>query len=432
MINTQRLALVVQREYLALVAKKAFLVMTIVLPAFVILAFFIPGMLEQLNQGDVGRVAVIDETGRYGNALQSTAEVRFELVSQAATGLPRDYYRRHSDDLYAMVIIPRDIETRHQVLVYSDGNVSASVLTPLSAALEQALSQSRMRALGVPDLDRLVEQCRVSLDVRTITLGDDGMEADSNTAVAVLAGLLLAMLIYFFVVMYGTMIMNSVIEEKTNRIMEVIVSTCRPMELMLGKIIGVALVGLTQMAVWLVIIGVAVGIIAAQGGLPDPATLPADSGTYGEMMALVGQAASLRLSYLALMFVLYFLGGFLLYAAIFAALGSAVDQPSDASQFTMPVIAVILVALYATIACIDNPDGAVAFWCSLVPFTSPMVMMTRLGYDLPLWQTALSLALLYATALITIALAGRIFRTGILLFGRKNTFADLARWLLRR
>jgi ABC-2 type transport system permease protein len=214
------------------------------------------------------------------------------------------------------------------------------------------------------------------------------------------------------------MIMNGVIEEKTNRIVEVIVSSCRPMELMLGKIIGVAMVGLTQIAIWsvLVIAGLSLfGLNSLQTASPEA--------------ALVQQMTDINWGQMLGCFLLYFIGGYLLYAALFAAFGSAVDQPSDASQFTLPVMMILIFALYAGMYSIDNPDGPLAWWCSIIPFTSPIVMMVRLPYDVPAWEVALSLALLFFTALGTVYLAGRIYRTGILMYGKKISFREILKWV---
>ena len=235
-----------------------------------------------------------------------------------------------------------------------------------------------------------------------------------------LLGMVLSLITYMFVLTYGAMIMNSVIEEKTNRIVEVIVSSCKPFQLMMGKIIGVALVGLTQFLIWAVIIsGLAVGLGI---GL-------ADSGPMSEVSSLVGMVQSVNLVGTLVCFVIYFLGGYLLYAALFAGFGSAVDQASDASQFTTPIIIVMIVALYAGLGCMENPNGTFALWCSMIPFTSPIVMMVRLPYDVPFWQIAVSVVALYATATAIIWLSARIYRIGILRYGKKFTLKEILTWI---
>ena len=240
--------------------------------------------------------------------------------------------------------------------------------------------------------------------------------------------------------------MNGVIEEKTNRIVEVIVSSCKPMELMLGKIIGVALVGFTQIIIWAVLLGIAGTILGASAfisGPTDPAALTAAMGHDPEMvnqaMAQMQESNELAeiiqmvlsVNYLQILtfFVLYFIGGYLLYAALFAAFGSAVDQPSDASQFMTPIMVIMVFAIYAALFSIENPDGPLAWWCSIIPFTSPIVMMIRLPYDVPFWEMLLSIALLYGSAFGILYIAGKIYRTGILMYGKKVSIKEIIKWI---
>ena len=231
--------------------------------------------------------------------------------------------------------------------------------------------------------------------------------------------MVLAFITYMFVLTYGAMIMNSVIEEKTNRIVEVIVSSCKPFQLMMGKIIGVALVGLTQFLIWAILISVAVGGLGISLA-NDPMS---------DLAVVFNAIQSVNLVSIFTCFVVYFLGGYLLYASLFAGFGSAVDQASDASQFTSPIIIVMVVALYAGIGCMENPNGSMAMWCSMIPFTSPIVMMVRLPYDVPFWQIAVSVALLYGTAFGLVWVSSRIYRIGILRYGKKFTFKEIMGWV---
>jgi ABC-2 type transport system permease protein len=248
-------------------------------------------------------------------------------------------------------------------------------------------------------------------------------------------GLMLSILTYMFVLMYGAMIMNSVIEEKTNRIVEVVVSSCRPFQLMLGKIIGVGLIGLTQLFIWivlLVIVAMVAGSALGFGQVSPDAVSPESmrmAKDMGAMEMIMHETLSINYTPIIVGFILYFLGGYLLYSSLFAGLGSAVDQASDSSQFTSPVILIMLVAFYAGMACMENPSGPTAVWCSIIPFTSPVVMMIRLPFGVPFWQLALSLGLLFGTALAITWLAARIYRRGILHYGKKASFGDLFKWM---
>lgn len=428
-MNKNRFFLIVQREYLETVAKKSFIVMTLLMPFLIVLLGGVPVLLEKLNKSDVKTVAVIDETNQLASAIKSDEAFHFELIEQATEGNPRQLYDNRGDELYAIVVIPRDIESTHQVLVYSESSVNSVLISHLHTAMSRVLTDAKIASYGIDGLDKILKECNIDVDVRSIKWSDEGDEQTSSTELAMLIGIVLSLMSYMFVIMYGSMIMNSVIEEKSNRIVEVIVSSCKPIELMLGKIVGVALVGLTQMLIWSILLGIVgsiVGIGFASTEAQAVAGAMAEASTDSSIIEMLGS-----INYLQILgfFAIYFVGGFLLYASLFAAFGSAVDQASDASQFTTPIVMIIVIALYAAIACMENPDGDIAFWCSMIPFTSPMVMMVRLPFDVPAWQSLLSIAILYASAIGLTALSARIYRTGILLYGKKNSIKDLIKWL---
>lgn len=433
-MNKKRFLLILQREYMSIVGKKSFVVMTLLMPFLLILLGCIPVLLQMINTNDEKTVAVIDETGRYGGAIKSDDQFDFEYYDQAKSGNARQLYDEKGKELYAIVIIPRDIEATHQLLVYSESAVSSTLIVHLERSMGKTLTDAKVRSYGIEGLEKILKECNVEVNVRSIKWSDGGSEETSSTDIAMIVGVALSMLSYFFVLMYGAMIMNSVIEEKTNRIVEVIVSSCKPLELMLGKILGVALVGFTQVAIWAVLLGIA-GTVLGMGFIGSAVASP-EAVDAAQAMAQSSQSDSfvemlLSVNYVQILFffVVYFIGGFLLYASLFAGFGSAVDQASDASQFTTPIMIVIIIALYASLACMENPDGDVAFWCSMIPFTSPMVMMVRLPYDVPVWQMALSVVVLYGTAIGLTALSAKIYRTGILLYGKKNSFKDVIKWI---
>ena len=434
-MNKKRFLLILQREYMSIVGKKSFIVMTLLMPFLLILLGCIPVLLQMINTNDEKTVAVIDETGRYGGAIKSDDQFDFEYYDQAKSGNARQLYDEKGKELYAIVIIPRDVEATHQLLVYSESAVSSTLIAHLERSMGKTLTDAKVCSYGIEGLEKILKECNVEVNVRSIKWSDGGSEETSSTDIAMIVGVALSMLSYFFVLMYGAMIMNSVIEEKTNRIVEVIVSSCKPIELMLGKILGVALVGFTQVAIWAVLLGIA-GMVLGMGFVGSAVASPEAMEAAGAMAQSTSQSGGfvemlLSVNYVQILFffVVYFIGGFLLYASLFAGFGSAVDQASDASQFTTPIMLIIIVALYASLACMENPDGDVAFWCSMIPFTSPMVMMVRLPYDVPVWQMLLSVTLLFGTAIAFTALSAKIYRTGILLYGKKNSFKDVIKWL---
>ena len=433
-MNKNRFLLILQREYMSIVGKKSFIVMTLLMPFLLILLGCIPVLLQMINTNDEKTVAVIDETGRYGGAIKSDDQFDFEYYDQAKSGNARQLYDEKGKELYAIVIIPRDVEATHQLLVYSESAVSSTLIAHLERSMGKTLTDAKVRSYGIEGLEKILKECNVEVNVRSIKWSDGGSEETSSTDIAMIVGVALSMLSYFFVLMYGAMIMNSVIEEKTNRIVEVIVSSCKPLELMLGKILGVALVGFTQVAIWAVLLGIAgtvlgMGFIGSAVASPEAVDAAQAMAQSSQSDGFVEMLLSVNYGQILFFFVVYFIGGFLLYASLFAGFGSAVDQASDASQFTTPIMIVIIIALYASLACMENPDGDVAFWCSMIPFTSPMVMMVRLPYDVPVWQMALSVAVLYGTAIGLTALSAKIYRTGILLYGKKNSFKDVIKWI---
>lgn len=433
-MNKKRFLLILQREYMSIVGKKSFIVMTLLMPFLLILLGCIPVLLQMINTNDEKTVAVIDETGRYGGAIKSDDQFDFEYYDQAKSGNARQLYDEKGKELYAIVIIPRDVEATHQLLVYSESAVSSTLIAHLERSMGKTLTDAKVRSYGIEGLEKILKECNVEVNVRSIKWSDGGSEETSSTDIAMIVGVALSMLSYFFVLMYGAMIMNSVIEEKTNRIVEVIVSSCKPLELMLGKILGVALVGFTQVAIWAVLLGIAgtvlgMGFIGSAVASPEAVDAAQAMAQSSQSDGFVEMLLSVNYVQILFFFVVYFIGGFLLYASLFAGFGSAVDQASDASQFTTPIMIVIIIALYASLACMENPDGDVAFWCSMIPFTSPMVMMVRLPYDVPVWQMALSVVVLYGTAIGLTALSAKIYRTGILLYGKKNSFKDVIKWI---
>ncbi len=437
----EKLKLIIAREYMSTVSSKSFIVMTILMPVLMLLIVAVPLAIGYLNDAgsDVEKVAVIDETGRYGQAIKATDLFEFVTLRGDTVGDPRQFYDKASGSLAAVVVIPRDVDSTAQVTVFSDKTVNMSLKSHIARSLSDTITQAHIAAYGVPNLQKMIDEANVDVDVKSVKWSDDGSETESSTEIAMVIGMILAFLTYMFVLMYGAMIMNGVIEEKTNRIVEVIVSSCKPFQLMMGKIIGVALVGLTQLAIWTVVMGVITSVVGAVLGVNlltmspssmSPEAMAAMNEAQGFDMSGVLQAV-MGVNYLQIFtcFVLYFIGGYLLYAALFAAFGSAVDQASDASQFTSPIIIIMIVALYAGMACIENPNGPMAVWCSIIPFTSPVVMMVRLPYDVPFWQLALSVVLLFATAAALVWVAARIYRTGILLYGKKTSFKEILRWI---
>ena len=436
-----KLRLIIQHEYLTIVGKKSFIVMTLLIPFLIILIGCIPVLLAYINNNaddSITRIAIIDENGNYAGAFNNTANYRFEVLSDVKSATPKDFYKHDGERPDAYVVIPSDVLESQQATIYSENSIDSRTINYVTKCLNDTLMRAKIASIGDPDLETKIEESQVDARVTSIKVDENGEEQEQSAKVASILGMILSFLTYTFVLSYGAMIMNSVVEEKTNRIVEVIVSSCNPMELMMGKIIGVGLVGLTQFAIWVLLLGIGGSVLgmfgmASPGATPDvgamTAGMEASAASGSDISSIMSSIGSIPWFSLLGNFVIYFIGGYLLYASLFAGFGSAVDQASDSSQFTLPIIIIMMIALYAGIACIDNPSGPMAVWCSIIPFTSPVVMMVRLPFDVPWWQMLLSIVLLYGTAILCIWISARIYRTGILLYGKKRKFKEIIKWI---
>lgn len=436
-----KLRLIIQHEYLTIVGKKSFIVMTLLIPFLIILIGCIPVLLAYINNNaddSITRIAIIDENGNYAGAFKNTANYRFEVLSDVKSATPKDFYKHDGERPDAYVVIPSDVLESQQATIYSENSIDSRTINYVTKCLNDTLMRAKIASIGDPDLETKIEESQVDARVTSIKVDENGEEQEQSAKVASILGMILSFLTYTFVLSYGAMIMNSVVEEKTNRIVEVIVSSCKPMELMMGKIIGVGLVGLTQFAIWVLLLGIGGSVLgmfgmASAGATPDvgamTAGMEASAASGSDISSIMSSIGSIPWFSLLGNFVIYFIGGYLLYASLFAGFGSAVDQASDSSQFTLPIIIIMMIALYAGIACIDNPSGPMAVWCSIIPFTSPVVMMVRLPFDVPWWQMLLSIVLLYGTAILCIWISARIYRTGILLYGKKRKFKEIIKWI---
>ncbi|MBQ0068962.1 MAG: ABC transporter permease [Bacteroidales bacterium] len=441
----KKLKLIIAREYKAMVMSKSFILTTMLMPLLIVVCGGVPALIGYLNDAgsDVEKVAIIDESGRYGAAVTDTELYQFVALKgdTASATNAREFYDKSSGDLAAVVVIPAAVDQGAPVTVYSESTVNISLKDHINRELSDTITRAKLASYGIEGLQEMIDNSTVDVDVKSVKWSNDGSENESSTEIAMVLGMVLSLFTYMFVLMYGAMIMNGVVEEKTNRIVEVIVSSCKPFQLMMGKILGIGLVGLTQIAVWTVLVSIVMGVCGSiagvgfgimgdnsvmLGGAAQQAAASVDEDT---MASIMRSLFSVNYAAILSCFVLYFLGGYLLYASLFAACGSAVDQASDAGQFTSPLMFIMIIALYAGMACIDNPSGPMATACSMIPFTSPVVMMIRLPYDVPFWQILVSLLLLYATAAGTVWVASRIYRTGILLYGKKHGFKDLFKWV---
>lgn len=433
-----KLKLIVAREYMSMVKSKSFVLTTLLMPLLILVCGGVPALIGYLNDAgsDVETVAVIDETGKYAQAIHDTDLYHFVALRDDTATNAREFYDKSGGDITAVVVIPQTVDSIPVVNVYSESTINANLKETINTALSDTITRAHVASYGIEGLQQIIDNSRVKVDVRSVKWSSDG-ESETSTEMAMVLGMMLSLFTYMFVLMNGAMIMNGVVEEKTNRIVEVIVSSCKPFQLMMGKIVGIGLVGLTQLAVWTVLLMVMGSIMGVVFGV-DPSATAMTGNQAAQMAAGVDDDVMMEvmksiysINYIPIIccFVLYFIGGYVLYAALFAAFGSAVDQASDAGQFTTPVIFVMIIALYAGIACVGNPNGPMAVACSMIPFTAPVVMMVRLPFEVAWWEILISLVLLYASAAGIVWIASRIYRTGILLYGKKHTIKDVIKWI---
>ena len=432
-------SIIIQREFNERVRKKSFIITTILMPVLMIVLMIAPALIMEYSRGEQKTIAVIDDSGLVAPQLQSNEELRFE-----PTDLTTEEARRSLTDRFGVLYIGSDIlENPSDVKLYANASSSLSIESNITGQIEDILEAEKLKAYHIDNLQQILDEVKTTVTLQTFR-NDKSQEAESqaqSSTVATAAGYILGFVLYMFLLIYGSMVMQSVIEEKNNRVLEVVVSSVRPFDLMLGKILGVALVAVVQVLIWGVLIfavGAIVlpqlmpaemmaGVQAMQQGMPDAAAM---GDMDPEMLQAV--AAVTDTGYILKIFVcllLFVFGGYLLYSAMFAAVGSAVDNVQDASQLQMPITLPIILALLMMLAVIKDPNSSLAFWFSIIPFTSPVVMMARIPYDIPLWEIVLSLVVLYASFVAMVWFAGKIYRVGIFMYGKKPTFKELLKWV---
>ena len=364
----------------------------------------------------------------YADALPSDDVYHFTFVDTDLQQAKSSYGK-----LTGILLITGRLDQDGTATVYSENQIDMETKNHIERLLGDYVEQQKINAYNIPDLQKILEDTQTRITVSTIRWDEKGEEQKGSSELALIIGMVTAMIIYMFIVMYGGQVMSGVVQEKTSRIVEVIVSSVKPFQLMMGKIIGIALVGLTQVFLWVVLtLILSMAATTIMGIEPSAAVeiqgVPQESLEQG-MGEIYSLLAGFNFVEMLVYFICYFLGGYLLYASLFAAVGSAVENETDTQQFSLPLTIPIIFAIYAAIYSAQNPDGPLAFWCSLIPFTSPVVMMVRLPFGVPFWQVALSIGILVLSFVLTTWMAGKIYRTGILMYGKKVTWAELWKWL---
>ena len=444
-MNLRIVSTVISREYLTRVKKKSFLLLTFLAPVLFAALCILPSLIMLATKEKVQRIAVVDRSGIVLPYLTDSETARYTDYS----AFDADSVKAGLDDLGMdgmLVISPLDSATRSvSVQSYSSKPLGMEFYSGVERRINQAVEDWRVSTYQIEGLSEILNEVKSDVPVAQFTLDDSGSETRTDSSIYMIISLVMGMVIFMFITMFGSMVMQSVIEEKSSRVVEVLISSVQAVDLMFGKIIGVALVALTQFFLWIVltviIVGVSFGLLgpealsgATEMAAMDPSAAALAASTGGsDASVIVSTLAHLPVGKLLVCFLVYFVLGYLLYASLFAAIGSAVENEADTQQLQIPITIPLMLGFFISFyAASKNPDGGIAFWGSMIPFTSPIVMLARIPYSVPTWEILLSIGLLLLTFIGSAWVSAKIYKVGILMFGKKSTFKDLWNWLKQK
>lgn len=428
------LSLIIKREFIAKVRNKSFIVMTFLSPLlFVGIAAFV-GYLGSMK-ADVKQIAIHDETGLFLSEFKNSEEYQYQNVSEIDVKVLKDSITNHYYE--GLLFIPKvtDKELSSKIQYISNDSPSLSFLSSLENTIAKKITKTNFEKANLDTLAIKNAEAKVSIAL-TKSSGEESLKGLNEIKIAI--GGIFGYLIMMFIIIYGNMVMRSVIEEKTNRIIEIIISSVKPFQLMMGKIIGTSLAGVLQFAIW-AIIGIGIMFISSAffgvnpgptGGMSPEMMQAAQSEMGGTMALYLKELWTLPITTLVISFIIYFIGGYFLYSSFYAAIGAAVDNETDSQQFLLPIIMPLILGVYIGFFTVMNdPHGTIATVFSMIPLTSPIVMLMRIPFGVPLWQLLLSITILFGTFFFVVWFASKIYRVGILMYGKKPTYKELFKWL---
>lgn len=414
--------------------------MTLLTPVLMVALCCVPVLIELFSSSEMRNVTVVDHTGLYQEVFVNNEEYTYTYLNTETTS----EQLRNDQSPYAYIVITDNLlDNPNAMTIYSHKQITASFESETENNMEAFLHDAKLASYDIPGLQQIIDESNVKINVSSIRFDEEG-ETQTSAGLASAIGIISTFVIYMFLFAYGGMVMSSVMQEKTNRIVEVMVSSVKPFDLMMGKIVSVGLVGLTQIGIWIILlVGLGIGASVALG-IPlfmNNEELLAQAQNVGGV-AMAGGAtinpdildfaqtlSGINFTQIAVCLILYFIGGYIIYASLFAAIGSAVDNETDSNQFLMPITLIILFAFYVGLFSAEDPEGSMAWWCSMIPFTSPIVMMVRIPFGVALWELILSFVILFASAFGMTWIASRIYRVGILLYGKKPSYKELFKWI---
>ena len=465
-MNLKKLGIIIQREYLNKVKKKSFLLTTFGVPILIAGIYAVMLFVMLKAEGDSKRIAVIDNSGIVMEKLENTKLITFTQLSETDPEAVKNRLGEYDADVL-LYISPLDSATKSvTATTYADKPMGMETAEAIEHRINDAVEAYRIDSYDIPGLEQIMEDVHSNVHLTSYTVDEEGKETISQSEVYMIVSMVLAMALYMFIALFSGMVMSSVIEEKTSRVVEVLVSSVKSTELMFGKIIGVALVALTQFLLWIVLTGVIIGILGGIVGMDkitgtlsqnQVETMPGmtsmndamgntlsmeqlqaltDTTAVAEgptgMEAVLGTLGSLNYTQLIVSFLLFFLFGYLLYASLFAAIGSAVENEADTQQLQIPVTIPLLLGFFIAFYAFRAPESTIVWWGSMIPFTSPIVMLARLPFGVPMWELILSIGLLILTFFVCAWASAKIYKVGILMYGKKSTFKDLWKWLKQK
>ncbi len=413
------LGLVIGREYFERVKRKSFIISTILVPVLMIALMAAPALFMLLGKSEQKTVQVVDNTGALAARLSGNDEITF-----VAASLPVDSLRADEGNEAILVIGSGAIDDpTHGITLLSRGSVSMMTDAYITGQLRNAIEDARLESYNIPDIKKILADVQADVRMSTVRI-DQEKDTETSSEFSYFLALAMDMMLYMFIIIYGQMVMTAIIEEKNNRVLEIVVSSVKPFQLMLGKITGVGLVAITQILIWALLIGTATAVATR---FLTPETLGDDVPV--EIAGAISQFTEPGFLISLLIYtLLFFIGGFLFYASIYAAIGSAVSNVQDASQLSSIATMPVIIGIIGSMAIMNDPGSTLAFWISVIPFTSPMAMMARLPYGVPGWEIALSLLILYVAFIFMIWLCGKIYRVGIFMYGKKPTLLEIVKW----
>lgn len=434
-----KITIIAAREFNERVRKKSFIITTILMPIAFLALMIIPVLMMSIQGNEQREIVVVDQSGTIAPRLSDSATIKFSPSESSIEEIQGE-----GGDIFGILIIGADVATNPsnvQLLTYESSTIN--IENEIAGQIRTIIESEKLKAYNIDDIDTILEAIKTPVSLKVKQLGESGETKESSSILNIALAYIFGFLIYMFVFLYGNMVMQGVIEEKSNKVMEVMVSSVKPFELMMGKILGIASVAVTQFVIWVVFIlvvggaamslfGVSDLLAATSSAALDPsmlagASLPSIDEELLSVIRTVTDPAYLLRIFGG--FIIYFIGGYLLYAAMFAAVGSAVDNEKDTANLQMPITIPLILGLFVMMSAMQEPNGSLAFWFSIIPFTSPIVMMSRLPYGVPSWELGLSIGLLVVTFVAIVYLAGKIYRVGVFMYGKKPTLGEIIKWI---